>query len=154
MDCVSSQSARNDYSYRSLFIEIGKFRPNVGAHIGYANNAILVIIIYQLYVFVILQICWSKVKQCELLIGSFSAIQWIHVSSRLNLKDLGACPVEGGHEANGELLFIARGQYKGGVHPGKAGAHLGGAFITYGKHEQSIHVSTSILRFDCMVFQR
>ena len=39
---------------------------------------------------------------------------------------LGAIPVEGGREKNGEPLYIARAYYKDGIHPGKAGRHLEG----------------------------
>jgi hypothetical protein len=40
--------------------------------------------------------------------------------------------VQGGYEADGTPLYIGRGEYKGGIHVGKVGAHLGGLLIAYG----------------------
>ena len=76
-----------------------------------------------------------------MLIGNFQAIRWVRSSGQLHLERLGARPVEGGRDSNGEPLFVARAEYKEGLHPGKAAAHLGGAFICYGDDEKSVHVS-------------
>ena len=62
----------------------------------------------------------------------------------LEPHQLGARPVEGGRDSNGEALFVARAEYKGAFHPGKAAAHLGGAYICYGDDEKSVHVSILI----------
>ncbi|RKO87454.1 hypothetical protein BDK51DRAFT_38669 [Blyttiomyces helicus] len=40
-----------------------------------------------------------------------------------------------GNDVEGQLLYVARGAYKDGVHPGKFGEHLGGAFIPWGGKE-------------------
>ncbi|KAG1755267.1 uncharacterized protein EDB91DRAFT_1098085 [Suillus paluster] len=41
--------------------------------------------------------------------------------------------IEGGHEANGELLYIARAPYASGLHPGKASSQS--MWISYGNKE-------------------
>lgn len=40
-----------------------------------------------------------------------------------------------GREANGQVLFICRAQYRGGVHPGKIRAEFGGCNIPWGGRE-------------------
>ena len=46
--------------------------------------------------------------------------------------------VEGGHEADGKVLYIARARYMGGVQPGKVRGGFGGAHITYGGKEVEV----------------
>jgi hypothetical protein len=43
--------------------------------------------------------------------------------------------VQGGHEADGTPLYVARARYMGGVHPGKIRKGFGGAHITYAGKE-------------------
>jgi len=45
----------------------------------------------------------------------------------------------GGHEANGQTLFICRGPYKGGVHPGKIRSGFNGCNIGYGGREVTVN---------------
>ncbi|KAG2126840.1 hypothetical protein DEU56DRAFT_537692 [Suillus clintonianus] len=41
--------------------------------------------------------------------------------------------IEGGHESNGDLLYVARAPYAGGLHPGKASSEC--MYISYGGKE-------------------
>lgn len=62
-------------------------------------------------------------------------IRWIQ-------GDFGEVPpgaVVGGHEANGERLFICRAPYKGGFHPGKIRAAFRGCNIGYGGNEVTVN---------------
>ncbi|KAF8651831.1 hypothetical protein AX14_008455 [Amanita brunnescens Koide BX004] len=68
----------------------------------------------------------------EILQFSPDQVRWVSTSGTLNPANLNAKPVEGGHEENGVPLFIARANYNGGVHPGKAGPEIPGAQIAYG----------------------
>jgi hypothetical protein len=47
--------------------------------------------------------------------------------------------IVGGHEANGDALFICRAPYKGGYHPGKIRAAFRGCNIGYGGKEITIN---------------
>jgi hypothetical protein len=47
----------------------------------------------------------------------------------LKAYGLGARPVDGGKEKNGNCLYIAQGELDGGMCPGKAGEHLDGALL-------------------------
>ncbi|KAF9225779.1 hypothetical protein BS17DRAFT_777673 [Gyrodon lividus] len=49
-----------------------------------------------------------------------SSVQW--VSGQLGVLPPNA--IEGGFEASGERLYVARAPYAGGIHPGKASASL------------------------------
>ncbi|KAH7099289.1 hypothetical protein BKA62DRAFT_710547 [Auriculariales sp. MPI-PUGE-AT-0066] len=56
----------------------------------------------------------------EVLVGDQNAVRWVDVEGHLNLDRLnGARPVEGGHESNGDRIYIAQGQYNGSTIPGK-----------------------------------
>ena len=43
-----------------------------------------------------------------------------------------------GREADGQVLFICRAKYKGGVHPGKIRSEFKGCNIPWGGREQAI----------------
>ncbi|KAJ1812869.1 hypothetical protein LPJ56_005357, partial [Coemansia sp. RSA 2599] len=63
-------------------------------------------------------------------------LQWVNASN-------GQIPpqaVQGGVEADGTPLFVARAMYKGGLHPGKAGPHIqdGGCAIGWGHKEVNV----------------
>jgi hypothetical protein len=49
--------------------------------------------------------------------------------------------VEGGKEANGAPLYIARVQYSGGVHTAKIGEHLPAAHLAFSSTEVLVDVS-------------
>jgi Protein of unknown function (DUF3421) len=49
--------------------------------------------------------------------------------------------VEGGKEANGAPLYIARVQYSGGVHTAKIGEHLPAAHLAFSGTEVLVDVS-------------
>jgi len=113
-------------------IHVGKCRPGFGAAIGYGNEAI-------------------HVKTFEVLIGDRRAVRWVQAHGRLNPNNLGARPVEGGREADGTPLFVARGfakEHSGffglggggeeGLFPGKASIQHNGALVTAGDKEVEI----------------
>ncbi|KLO09236.1 hypothetical protein SCHPADRAFT_858091 [Schizopora paradoxa] len=102
-------------------VQIGKYKSGDNfATIGFAHNEI-------------------QVAQFEVLIGSHSAVRWVHAKGKLELSELnGARPVEGGHEDNGAPLFIARGAYNDDLIPGKASANLSGAFVPVDNTEKEI----------------
>ncbi|KAF9236664.1 hypothetical protein BU15DRAFT_76762 [Melanogaster broomeanus] len=59
---------------------------------------------------------------------------------------LGVLPtnaIQGGHEANGSPLYVARAPYAGGIHPGKASATL--VHISYGGEEIVIRSNFELL---------
>ena len=67
-------------------------------------------------------------------------IRWVPYSNQLNLDELGAKPVEGGKEANGAVLYVARVRYNDGVHPAKIGEHLPAAHLAYNGTEVLVEV--------------
>jgi len=89
-----------------------------GAVIGYKNKEI-------------------QLETFEVLVGDARAVQWVAGSGTFGTENLGAKPVEGGHENNNTPLFIAQAPYNGGVHPGKIANGLDGAIIPYdgGEHQ-------------------
>ncbi|KAI0305667.1 hypothetical protein B0F90DRAFT_1924052 [Multifurca ochricompacta] len=72
-----------------------------------------------------------ELDKFEVLVGDDRAIQWVRFSYQLNLQQLGARPVEGGKEASGAILYIARVGYNGGVHTAKIGEHLPAAHLAF-----------------------
>ncbi|KAL1748613.1 carbohydrate-binding module family 12 protein [Schizophyllum fasciatum] len=76
----------------------------------------------------------------EILVGDMRGLRWVDASGRLNISSLGYRPVEGGREADGKPLFIAKAPHKGAEHPGKVGEHLDGALIPYGGKEKNVDV--------------
>jgi uncharacterized protein DUF3421 len=77
--------------------------------------------------------------------GDSRAIRWVATSNELNVQELYARPVEGGREANGTRLYIARVRYDGGVHAAKAGEHLPGAQLAFNGTEVKIDVSDRLM---------
>jgi len=101
-------------AYYEDSIQIGKACRvyQEGAVIGYGGRAI-------------------ELNKFEVLVGDPRAVSWVRHGSQLNLQELGAQPVDGGREANGRLLYIARVTYNGGVHTAKVGEHLPGAHLAF-----------------------
>ncbi|KAH9998469.1 hypothetical protein BJV74DRAFT_824671 [Russula compacta] len=99
-------------------LQVGKASPvfQQGSVIGYAGRAV-------------------ELNTFEVLIGDTRAIRWVSYSYQLNISELRATPVEGGKEANGASLYIARVKYSGGVHPAKVGEHLPAAHLVFGGTE-------------------
>lgn len=58
-------------------------------------------------------------------------MRWVDFEGTFDIDRLGAIPVEGGHEANGQVLYIAQAEYNGGVHPGKVGATTDGTQVEF-----------------------
>ncbi|KAL2916007.1 hypothetical protein HK105_204431 [Polyrhizophydium stewartii] len=71
----------------------------------------------------------------EVLVGNPAAVRWVPQHSYVTPQRIPGMLVQGGHEPDGQPLFVARATYMGGVHPGKAGTHLKGAHIAYGGEE-------------------
>jgi len=101
-------------AYYEDTIQIGKASPafREGAAIGYGGRVI-------------------ELNKFEVLIGDPRGVKWVRYSSQLNIQQLGAKPVEGGREANGAPLYIARVSYNDGVHTAKIGEHLPGAHLAF-----------------------
>lgn len=76
----------------------------------------------------------------EILVGDMRGLRWVDASGRLDVNRLGARPVEGGREADGKPIYIAKAPHKDAEHPGKVGPHLDCALIPYGGKEKRIEV--------------
>jgi hypothetical protein len=72
----------------------------------------------------------------EVLIGRADSVKWVKVHGKPN--NLQFRPVEGGHEAKGDPLFIGRCHHHDGVHPGKTGPKWDGVMIGYGGDEKFV----------------
>jgi len=121
---VSKENSWSLFSCRSFYeggIQLGKASDSFpqGGVIGYGGEEI-------------------HLDTYEVLLGDMRGLRWVPVSGRLNLRSLGAQPVEGGRENDGTALFVAKAQYNGVSHPGKAGGNLEGANIPYGGTEQGV----------------
>ena len=68
-----------------------------------------------------------QLETYEVLVGDARAVHWVDAHGRLDLSALGARPVEGGHEADGTPLFVAKAHLHNSVHPGKISERLDGA---------------------------
>ncbi|RKP15181.1 hypothetical protein BJ684DRAFT_14544 [Piptocephalis cylindrospora] len=72
-----------------------------------------------------------KVKKYQVLVGDAQRLRWVPCHGTALPEDW--TPVEGGYEADGTPLFIAKAKIEGGQHIGKAGTHLiGGMAVAYG----------------------
>ncbi|KAH9054271.1 hypothetical protein EDB87DRAFT_1702709 [Lactarius vividus] len=105
------------YVARAFFehgLQIGKASSNFrqGSAIGYAGKVI-------------------ELPTFEVLVADPKGVRWVPFSHQLNVEELGATPVEGGKEANGTLLYVARVRYNDGVHPAKIGEHLPAAHLAF-----------------------
>ncbi|KAI9203304.1 uncharacterized protein BJ171DRAFT_510310 [Polychytrium aggregatum] len=97
-------------------VHVGKLSPATGAYISWGGEAI-------------------RVQNYEVLVGYPNAVRWIPHRNTLNAPHNNH-PVDGGREADGSPLFIARTQYQGGVQPGKAGPTIGdGIAFAYDRSE-------------------
>ena len=56
-------------------------------------------------------------------------VKWVPIEGKLDLGKLGARPVEGGREANGEGLYPAQAYYDNAWRPGKHSEGLPGEFV-------------------------
>jgi len=105
------------YVCRAFFehgTQIGKASPGFkqGAAIAYAGKVV-------------------EFSTFEVLMADAQAVKWVASSQQLNVEQLGAKPVEGGKEANGAVLYVARVRYDHGTHPAKCGEHLLGANLAH-----------------------
>jgi len=85
----------------------------------------------------------NQFSKFEVLLADPKGVQWVRYSYQLKVGELGATPVEGGKEASGELLYIARVKYNDGYHPAKIGEHLPGAHLAYNNTEVTVDVRIS-----------
>jgi hypothetical protein len=74
----------------------------------------------------------------EILLGDMTELEWVRTRGRLNVRNLGLRPVDGGKENDGTPLYIAKAEHKGAEHPGKASEKLDGAYIPYDGKEKKI----------------
>jgi hypothetical protein len=49
-----------------------------------------------------------------------SRLRWVPCSGKINAANLGYRPVEGGRDADGNLLFVVEAPHNDAVHPGCA----------------------------------
>lgn len=77
----------------------------------------------------------------EILVGNMQGLRWVDAHGHLHVAALGYTPVEGGHEADGTPLYIAKAPYHNAVHPGKASEKFEGALIPYNGTEKVVKVS-------------
>jgi len=74
----------------------------------------------------------------EVLVGNNDAVRWVPTGGVLRIDQLGARPVEGGHENDGTIIYIASVEFHGSRHCGKATTKLDGAYIAYGDKEERV----------------
>jgi hypothetical protein len=79
-----------------------------------------------------------SVKEYEVLVGDMSRLQWVPCSGKINVATLGYQPIEGGRDADGNVLYVVEAPHKDAVHPGCASEHKEGAFIPYDGKE--VHI--------------
>lgn len=112
--------------------EVGKVQPPRPAIIGYGNEGV-------------------EVKMYEVLLGSSQGVRWVPAYGRLDVQGLSARPVEGGREADGTPLYVARAhtqKHSGlfgssgedGIIPGKVSPEHGGAMVVSGDKEVEVKV--------------
>ncbi|KAJ2026653.1 hypothetical protein GGI06_000058 [Coemansia sp. S85] len=113
------------YIARAFFkggLHPGKAAPhlaNGGFATGYAGQAV-------------------ELNEYFVLCGDINRAQWVAEKGPVPRQSHGLALVEGGHEANGEPLYIAKANYNNSQQLGKAGHHLGqGMNFVFGNHEQS-----------------
>ncbi|KAF9810496.1 hypothetical protein IEO21_06891 [Rhodonia placenta] len=99
-------------AFHELSAEIGKVSPafQQGAMIGYGFKEF-------------------SIPKYEVLVGDHRALHWVDVRGRVNVRSLPGRPVEGGREADGTPLLVARVRHGESVIPGKAGEKLDGAVV-------------------------
>jgi len=78
------------------------------------------------------------ISSYEVLVGNSNAIRWVPTGGVLRIDQLGARPVEGGHENDGTPIYIASVDFHGSRHCGKATTKLDGAYIAYGDKEERV----------------
>lgn len=76
----------------------------------------------------------------EILLGDERAVHWEHLRGRFVPQNLYNAPVDGGREANGAPLAVARAEKDGWLIPGKASANVEGANIAYHGKEKRVEV--------------
>jgi len=124
LEAGKDKDGNSIYIARAFFeggTQIGKASRGfkAGAAIGYAGSVV-------------------ELNKFEVLIGDSRGIQWVRFSSQLSIQRLGATPVEGGREADGKPLYVARVEYEHGWHTAKVGEHLPAAQLAFGGREVTI----------------
>jgi len=102
-------------------VQVGKAGTHLskGAAYGYCNKA-------------------YEISTYEVLVGNSKAIRWVPTGGLLRVDQLGATPVEGGHENDGTPIYVASVEFHGSRHCGKATTKLDGAYIAYGDKEERV----------------
>jgi hypothetical protein len=108
-------------AYYEGSVQVGKAAShfNEGGVIGYGHQEV-------------------SVPTYEILVGDQRSVHWVDQNGDVDLKELGAKPVEAGHEADGTPLYIAQGLVEGSTQPGKCSTKLRAAFIPYGGSEKEV----------------
>ncbi|KAJ2075778.1 hypothetical protein IW146_000446 [Coemansia sp. RSA 922] len=79
-----------------------------------------------------------ELNEYFVLCGDINRAQWIAEKGPVPKHDHGPALVEGGHEADGQPLYIAKANFSNSQQLGKAGHHLShGINFTYGDNERS-----------------
>ena len=84
------------------------------------------------------------------MLGDPSGIRWVDGREFQGGHHAQYKPIEGGHEASGELLYVIQTQIHeehGGVQPGKIafGGEYPGARVVYGDGEREVEVSPYLI---------
>ncbi|KZV69357.1 carbohydrate-binding module family 12 protein [Peniophora sp. CONT] len=79
-----------------------------------------------------------EVTTYEILLGDERAVHWEHLRGRFVPQNLYNSPVDGGHEANGTPIAVARAEKDGWIIPGKASANVEGANIAHHGKEKRV----------------
>ncbi|KAJ2830518.1 hypothetical protein FBU31_001860 [Coemansia sp. 'formosensis'] len=80
----------------------------------------------------------QELNEYFVLCGDINCAQWISQNGPVHKQDHGPALVEGGHEADGQPLYIAKANFNNSQQLGKAGYHLGnGMNFVYGDNERS-----------------
>ncbi|KAM5536934.1 hypothetical protein V8D89_009481 [Ganoderma adspersum] len=87
----------------------------------------------------------QHVSKYEVLVGDMRALCWKKCEGRLNLAVLPGRPLEGGREADGTPLFIAKAPYRNAHVPGKCSERHSGALIPYDNQEKEIRSKFYVL---------
>ncbi|OMH79423.1 hypothetical protein AX774_g7156 [Zancudomyces culisetae] len=77
-----------------------------------------------------------RLNEYFVLCGDASKLRWVEQTGSLRISNFR--PLEAGHEADGEALYVAKAAYEGGQVVGKCGQHLKeGMTFSYGKKEKN-----------------
>jgi len=100
-------------------LQVGKVAPGFPAVVGYGHKEI-------------------KLPKYEILVGDEPALRWVDHHGHARADHIQGQPVEGGHEADGTPLVIAKAHHHNSIVPGKASGKLDGALIPFANSEVEV----------------